>query len=108
MILNDLYLLVSVLIPGITIVGTFLVLKSTIGQQLHIIQKSAIEAQAAQIKSLQDQNADQAKEIASLKQTLDTVVAALNKSGWKISIDRDLISIQDDSGGSSHARIKGA
>jgi septal ring factor EnvC (AmiA/AmiB activator) len=98
---------------GITLVGAFFVIKSGRLQSANTAQSSAISAMQSEMAVLRGKIEDKEKEneqlnkkITHLELTIDTICAALKKRGLIISVQGEMVNIEDKRGNSSTARIR--
>jgi hypothetical protein len=98
---------------GITLVGAFFVIKSGRLQSANTAQSSAISAMQSEMAVMNKRIEDKDKEndrlsqkIIHLELTIDTICAALKKRGFIISIQGEMVNIEDKRGGSTTARIR--
>lgn len=98
---------------GITLVGAFFVVRSGRLQSANTAQSSAISALQAEMEVSHKRDEDKDKEIARLNQkithlelTIDTICAALKRRGLVISVQGEVVNIEDKRGNSTTARIR--
>lgn len=98
---------------GITLVGAFFIIKSGRLQSANTAQSSAISALQSEMTILRGRVEDKDKENAQLTQkinhlelTIDTICAALKKRGLIISVQGEMVNIEDKRGNSTTARIR--
>lgn len=98
---------------GITLVGAFFVIKSGRLQNANTAQSSAISAMQSEMAVLRGKIEDKGKEneqlnkkIIHLELTIDTICVALKKRGLIISVQGEMVNIEDKRGGSTTARIR--
>lgn len=105
---NILVLFASLAIGLAVTLGMVFAFRTSMSKTAQEIQDRVIEALEKQINSLQDKIAELEKENALHKQTLGLIRSALRKRGLIISIDGDLITINDIGGNTSYTgRITG-
>lgn len=94
---------------GITLlailIGGFYMGKSNASKTASEAQQGAITAMQAEINVLRGRTDDQKKEIVKLEQTIDTICTALKLRGLVITIQGEMVNIQDKNGHSSTTRI---
>jgi hypothetical protein len=101
---------------GITLVGAFFIIKSGKLQSANAAQGSAISALQAEMEVSRKKDEDKDKEItrlkqevSQLKQTIVTICVALKRRfGLIITVDDDMVSIEDKRGNSTTTRIRHA
>lgn len=98
---------------GITLVGAFFVVRSGRLQSANTAQSSAISAMQSEMAVMNQRIEDKEKEneqlnkkITHLELTIDTICAALKKRGLIISVQGEMINIEDKRGNSTTARIR--
>ena len=98
---------------GITLVGAFFVVRSGRLQSANTAQSSAISAMQSEmavmnqrIEDKEKANEQLNKKITHLELTIDTICAALKKRGLIISVQGEMINIEDKRGNSTTARIR--
>ena len=79
----------------IVIVGWFIMAKSGIGKKTSEAQSGAIIALEAEVSALTRKVDSITKENARLEQTIDTICMALKTRGMLISIQGEMINIED-------------
>lgn len=91
-----------------TFLGSIVIARVGIAKSANEIQQRVIMALQGEINVLKDEINVLKKENVRLKQTLSLIKKALKSKGLTITIDGDLISIQDEQGSSVHtAHITG-
>src|SRR5690242_15647473 len=80
---------------GITLVVAFFAVRSGVLQSATNAQSSAISALRAEVETLRERVEDAEKENSRLEQIIETICSALKKRGLIISIQGEMISIQD-------------
>lgn len=94
---------------GVTIIGAFYVVRSGVGKTTSDAQQSAISALQTELTTLRGRVADTEKENIRLEQTIQTICSALKLRGMIITIQGEMINIQDKAtGGSTTTRIHGS
>jgi septal ring factor EnvC (AmiA/AmiB activator) len=98
---------------GITLVGAFFVVRSGRLQSANTAQSSAISAMQSEMVLLRGRIEDKEKENAQLSQkinhlelTIDTICSALKKRGLVISVQGEMVNIEDKRGSTTTARIR--
>lgn len=100
---------------GIALVLAYFAVKSGKMQNANQAQGSAITAMRSEIETLRERMEDKDKEneklnnkIIQLEQTIDTICTALKIRGMIITIQGEMINIQDRNGNSTTTKIKHA
>jgi hypothetical protein len=91
---------------GIAAVVAFFAVKNGVMKSANEAQSSTIDAMRDEIQLLRERVEDTEKENMRLEQIIDTICAALKKRGLVISIQGEMINIQDKRGGSTTTRIR--
>lgn len=98
---------------GITLVGAFFVVRSGRLQSANTAQSSAISAMQSEMAVMNQRIEDKEKEneqlnkkITHLELTIDTICAALKRRGLVISVQGEMVSIEDKRGNSTTTRIR--
>lgn len=98
---------------GITLVGAFFVIKSGRLQSANTAQSSAISAMQSEMAVLNRRVEDKEKEnehlnkkITHLELTIDTICTALKRRGLIISVQGEMVNIEDKRGNSTTTRIR--
>src|SRR5581483_695211 len=91
---------------GITLVVAFFAVKNGVMQSANQAQGSAISALRTEVETLRERVEDAEKENSRLEQIIDTICVALKKRGLVISIQGEMVSIEDKRGGSTTTRIR--
>lgn len=91
---------------GATVIGAFFLIKNGVGKSTNEAQESAINAMKSELDTLRGRIEDTEKENAGLKQTIQTICEALKLRGLVITIQGEMVNIQD-SNGSTTTRIRG-
>lgn len=96
----------------VAIVGAFYLIKSGVGKTVTKANQDAITALQATITAMQADASilrgkieDMAKDNTRLSQTIDTICAALKIKGMVITIQGEIVNIEDKNGKSTTARI---
>lgn len=79
----------------IAIVGSYYIVRSGVGKTTASAQQDAIVALQAQVSALKDDVADLTKENARLEQVVQTICSALKTRGMIITVQGELISIEE-------------
>lgn len=98
--------LAGVLGLGIAAAVAFFAVKNGVMKSANVAQSSTIDAMRDEIQLLRERVEDTEKENMRLEQIIDTICAALKKRGLVISIQGEMINIQDKRGGSTTTRIR--
>lgn len=98
---------------GITIVGAFFIIKSGRLQNANTAQSSAISAMQSEmavmktrIEDKDEENERLNKKIIHLELTIDTICTALKRRGLIISVQGEMVNIEDKRGNSTTTRIR--
>lgn len=91
---------------GIVIVGAIYVVRSNVGKATSDAQQNAITALQAEVATLRNRIEDAEKENMRLQQTIQTICAALKVRGMVITIQGEMIHIQDDKGNSTTTHMQ--
>lgn len=91
---------------GIAVVVAFFAVKNGVMKSANEVQSSAINALETEMGILRERVEDTEKENARLEQIIDTICAALKRRGLIISIQGEMINIQDKRGSSTTTRIR--
>lgn len=92
---------------GVTLVGAFFVVKAGGFQSANTAQSSAIGALQAEMGVKDKEIARLNRTVERLEQTIVTICVALKKRlGLIITVDDDMVSIEDRKGASTTARIR--
>lgn len=105
--LSNLFSVVNVAITLLVLVGGYMAIKSANHRQSGEIQSQAIDALKAELEVLQRRLEALERENTRLQQIMSLIKSALRKRGLTISIDGDLVTIDDGKGHrSQHSRIQ--
>ncbi len=103
--------LAGLLSMGITIVGVVMggmyVGRNTAGKTANEAQLTAIAAMQAEINTLRGRTDDLRKENLRQEVVIETICSALKTRGMIISIQGEMINIQDSNSGSTTMKIRG-
>jgi cell division protein FtsB len=88
------------------IIGGYMAIKSGKHQQAGTIQSQVIDALKAELETLQRRMDTLEKENTRLTQIMSLIKSALRKRGLTISIDGDLVTIDDGKGNSQYSHIQ--
>lgn len=91
---------------GITLIVAFFAVKNGVLQSANQAQNSAISAMRTEMETLRERVEDAEKENQRLEQIIDTIYIALKKRGLVITVQGEMINIQDKRGGSTTTRIR--
>jgi hypothetical protein len=91
---------------GIACVVAFFAVRNGVMKSANDAQSSAISAMRSEMETLRERIEDAEEENARLEQIIDTICAALKKRGLVISIQGEMINIEDRKGGSTTTRIR--
>lgn len=91
---------------GITIVGAVYIVRSNTGKATSDAQQNAISALQAEVATLRNRIEDAEKENTRLQQVIQTICAALKVRGMVITIQGEMIHIQDDKGTSTTTHMQ--
>lgn len=91
---------------GIAVVVAFFAVRSGVLKSANDAQSSAISALRTEVETLRERVEDAEKENTRLEQIIDTICVALKKRGLVISIQGEMINIEDKRGGSTTTRIR--
>lgn len=98
--------LAGVLGFGMAAFVAYFVVKNGVMKSTSEAQSSTIDAMRDEIQLLRERVEDAEKENIRLEQTIQTICVALKKRGLVISIQGEMINIQDRKGGSTTTRIR--
>lgn len=93
---------------GIACVVAFFAVRNGVMKSANDAQSSAISALRAEVETLRERVEDAEQENSRLEQIIDTICSALKRRGLVISIQGEMINIQDKRGGSTTTRIRRA
>lgn len=79
----------------VTIVGGFYLVKSGVNKNVSEAQQSAISAMQSELSTLRNRIADAEKDRVRLEHTIETICAALLTKGMVITIQGEMVSIQE-------------
>ena len=91
---------------GIAVVVAFFAVRSGVLKSANDAQSSAINALETEMSILRERVEDTEKENMRLQQIIDTICAALKRRGLIITVQGEMINIQDKRGGSTTTRIR--
>lgn len=91
---------------GIAVVVAFFAIRNGILKSANDAQSSAISALRAEVETLRERVEDAEKENTRLEQIIDTICVALKKRGLIITVQGEMINIEDRKGGSTTTRIR--
>lgn len=91
---------------GITLVVAFFAVRSGVLQSANQAQGSALSAMQSEMTILRERIEDAEKENSRLEQIIDTICSALKRRGLIITVQGEMINIQDKRGGSTTTRIR--
>jgi cell division protein FtsB len=91
---------------GIACVVAFFAIKNGTLKSANDAQSSAINALQSEMLVLQKRVDDAEQENAKLNQTIDTICAALKKLGLIVTVQGEIVSIEDKRGRSTTTRIR--
>lgn len=83
---------------GITLVVAFFAVKSGKMQSANQAQGSAIAAMRSELETLRERIEDAEKENSRLEQIIDTICSALKIRGMVITVQGEMVHIQDQNG----------
>lgn len=105
MSINDIIPWLSLFFSGCVAVGGFIAYRFSYNKTSGEIQERVIGALKTETETLRTQVADHEKEIARLRGVIETVKEALSKEGIRITIDGEMVMIQDaNQGGKAYHR----
>jgi cell division protein FtsB len=99
--MSDLLTLFNLLITLCFVIGTIVAYKNGLAKATEEIQTRVIAALQSEIQSLKDRLETLEKENTRLNHVLTTIRMALKRRGLVITIDGELVSIHDQSGGTT-------
>lgn len=91
---------------SIAAIVAFFAVKNGVMRSTNQAQGSAISAMRSEIETLRERIEDAEKENSRLEQIIDTICVALKKRGLIITVQGEMINIEDKRGGSTTARIR--
>jgi hypothetical protein len=91
---------------GIAAVVAFFAVRNGVMKSANDAQSSAISAMQGEMAVLRERVEDTEKENARLEQIIDTICVALGRKGFVITIQGEMVNIQDRKGGSTTTRIR--
>ena len=88
------------------IIGSYMAIRSGKGQQAGTLQSQAIQALQAELDSFKRRIDVLEKETVRLTTIITLIKTALRKHGWIVSIDGEMVTIENNQNGrKSHGRI---
>jgi cell division protein FtsB len=100
----DFLSIINVVIGLAALVGVFVAFLRSNKTEITRIQEETINAFKARLELLEKRQTELEKENTSLKQVLETIKAALKQKGFHVTIDGDMVIIEDDSSSISARR----
>jgi hypothetical protein len=91
---------------SIAVIVAFFAVRNGVMKSANDAQGSAISAMRTELETLRERIEDAEKENSRLEQIIDTICVALKKRGLVITIQGEMVSIEDKRGGSTTARIR--
>jgi len=91
---------------GIVLVGAFFAMRSGVFKTTSAAQGSAISAMQSELETHRGKIEDLEKENTRLNQIIETMCAALKRKGFIITIQGEMINIEDRKGGTTTTRIR--
>jgi hypothetical protein len=91
----------GILSLGITLIVAYFAARNGILKSANDAQTSALGAMSLELQTLRERIEDAEKENARLDQIIDTICAALKRRGLIISVQGEMIHIQDANGTTS-------
>lgn len=104
---NFIYLITNIVIALGTLAGGYIAFRHGFNKQASEIQERVIDALETEMNTLRVKINTLEKDNEHLRKIIDLITQALNTRGWKITIDGDIVSVNDNSGGSHTGRIQG-
>lgn len=94
----------NVVLGVCVLIGGFLAVRNGKRAELVKFQRETIEALQQRIETLEGKISDFEKENVIQRHIIDTITLALKKRGMVITIDGDMVTIEDKSGSSTHRK----
>lgn len=104
----DFLSIINVVIGLAALVGVFVAFLRSNKTEITRIQEETINAFKARLELLEKRQTELEKENTGLKQILETIKAALKQKGFHVTIDGDMVIIEDDNSSSISAKRRAA